>query len=244
MSACLLGLGVYLLAGSVAQAQTTNLPGAVVAGNAPGVQNIEPESQTSDRPEATTTILAPDPTSLRGTDFLAQTGYFILLESNPTTLTIPEALPSLDAAGVRATGANLTTLLNPVNWSDVVWFQPLGTSGTDATRSNTAIYLSDPDVEGQSITATFTAQGVPLPTSTSNVAFLLERTGSNSGDTGAGESNADHRYNAGGINGGVSYNIHSDPRVPTVIPEPSTMAIAGLGALGFVGFGLRRRLKK
>lgn len=31
---------------------------------------------------------------------------------------------------------------------------------------------------------------------------------------------------------------------PTAVPEPSTMAIAGLGALGFVGFGLRRRLKK
>ena len=27
-------------------------------------------------------------------------------------------------------------------------------------------------------------------------------------------------------------------------PEPSTLAIAGLGALGFIGFGLRRRLKK
>jgi len=30
----------------------------------------------------------------------------------------------------------------------------------------------------------------------------------------------------------------------TVIPEPSTLAIAGLGSLGFIGFGLRRRLKK
>jgi len=28
------------------------------------------------------------------------------------------------------------------------------------------------------------------------------------------------------------------------VPEPSSMAIAGLGALGFVAFGLRRRLKK
>ncbi len=28
------------------------------------------------------------------------------------------------------------------------------------------------------------------------------------------------------------------------IPEPSTFVIAGLGALGFIGFGLRRRLKK
>jgi hypothetical protein len=31
---------------------------------------------------------------------------------------------------------------------------------------------------------------------------------------------------------------------PPAVPEPSTLAIAGLGALGFVGFGLRRRLKK
>jgi hypothetical protein len=29
-----------------------------------------------------------------------------------------------------------------------------------------------------------------------------------------------------------------------VVPEPSTLAIAGLGALGFIGYGLRRRLKK
>jgi hypothetical protein len=28
------------------------------------------------------------------------------------------------------------------------------------------------------------------------------------------------------------------------VPEPSTLALAGLGALGFVGYGLRRRLKK
>jgi hypothetical protein len=33
-----------------------------------------------------------------------------------------------------------------------------------------------------------------------------------------------------------------DGPVPT--PEPSTLAIAGLGALGFIGFGLRRRLMK
>jgi hypothetical protein len=32
--------------------------------------------------------------------------------------------------------------------------------------------------------------------------------------------------------------------VTTTTPEPSTIAIAGLGALGFIGYGLRRRLKK
>lgn len=32
--------------------------------------------------------------------------------------------------------------------------------------------------------------------------------------------------------------------IASVVPEPSTLAIAGLGGLGFVGYGLRRRLKK
>jgi hypothetical protein len=30
---------------------------------------------------------------------------------------------------------------------------------------------------------------------------------------------------------------------PHPVPEPSTLAVAGLGALGFIGYGLRRRLK-
>jgi hypothetical protein len=30
----------------------------------------------------------------------------------------------------------------------------------------------------------------------------------------------------------------------SVVPEPSTLAVATLGALGFIGYGLRRRLKK
>jgi len=34
------------------------------------------------------------------------------------------------------------------------------------------------------------------------------------------------------------------PGKPNVVPEPSTMAIPGLGALGFMGYGLRRRLKE
>jgi MYXO-CTERM domain-containing protein len=34
------------------------------------------------------------------------------------------------------------------------------------------------------------------------------------------------------------------PKTPPSVPEPSTLAIAGLGALGLVGFGLRRRRVK
>jgi len=33
-------------------------------------------------------------------------------------------------------------------------------------------------------------------------------------------------------------------QISTAVPEPSTLAVAGLGALGFIGYGLRRRLKK
>jgi len=45
------------------------------------------------------------------------------------------------------------------------------------------------------------------------------------------------------IDGGVISFSSYAPSGPTItaVPEPSTMAIAGLGALGFIGYGLRRR---
>jgi len=43
---------------------------------------------------------------------------------------------------------------------------------------------------------------------------------------------------------GVVTGTPGPPQPPGSVPEPSTLAIAGLGALGFIGFGLRRRLKK
>jgi hypothetical protein len=36
-------------------------------------------------------------------------------------------------------------------------------------------------------------------------------------------------------------NITGTSTVAGVVPEPSSMALAGLGALGFIGYGLRRR---
>jgi hypothetical protein len=43
----------------------------------------------------------------------------------------------------------------------------------------------------------------------------------------------------------LSFGTAPDATLPAgVVPEPSTLAIAGLGALGFIGYGLRRRLKK
>jgi hypothetical protein len=43
---------------------------------------------------------------------------------------------------------------------------------------------------------------------------------------------------------GAEVNFSSSTTLSSVVPEPSTMAIAGLGAIGFLGYGLRRRLKK
>lgn len=38
-------------------------------------------------------------------------------------------------------------------------------------------------------------------------------------------------------------NLPNGPPIPPNVPEPSSMAIAGLGALGLIGYGLRRRSK-
>jgi len=40
------------------------------------------------------------------------------------------------------------------------------------------------------------------------------------------------------IDGGI---LQFNSFAPAAVPEPSTMAIAGLGALGMIGYGLRRR---
>jgi len=47
----------------------------------------------------------------------------------------------------------------------------------------------------------------------------------------------------GANDGFEEWKLRTGVAAPAV-PEPSTLAIAGLGALGFAGYGLRRRLKK
>jgi hypothetical protein len=40
---------------------------------------------------------------------------------------------------------------------------------------------------------------------------------------------------------GSRFNFSSSTTLTSVVPEPSSMAIAGLGALGLIGYGIRRR---
>jgi len=48
-----------------------------------------------------------------------------------------------------------------------------------------------------------------------------------------------------GVSSGVTGDtMYVDHATITAVPEPSTMAIAGLGALGFAAYGLRRRTAK
>lgn len=43
---------------------------------------------------------------------------------------------------------------------------------------------------------------------------------------------------------GFAGGVGPPPQTPGSVPEPSTLAIAGLGALGFVAYGLRKRMAK
>lgn len=52
-------------------------------------------------------------------------------------------------------------------------------------------------------------------------------------------------FNSGTTVSDVSISFGTSPEtILPIVPEPSSLAIAGLGALGFIGYGLRRRLTK
>jgi len=77
---------------------------------------------------------------------------------------------------------------------------------------------------------------------TSSVAYppggsvLNSVTGTNAGTYSLSQVIALTNINVGA--GGFNYGGTSSV---TPVPEPSTMAIAGLGALGMIGYGIRRR---
>ena len=95
---------------------------------------------------------------------------------------------------------------------------------TDLTAIKNLLAGTAETIDGHSIAAY-------VSTDTYSGANVLQATG----DTGPTSSSGDQNL----ITWGTITATPNDP--PPSAPEPSTLAIAGLGALAFIGYGLRRR---
>jgi hypothetical protein len=105
-------------------------------------------------------------------------------------------------------------------------------SGSVAT---TTYYNSPPATNGLSSTPVVTATQ-PTPTGSSPLSSVLA---GNAGTYSLGQVLV-----LSGVAGtvGLGFNFGGTSAVtPSSVPEPSTMALGGLGALGLIGYGLRRR---
>jgi hypothetical protein len=149
-----------------------------------------------------------------------------------------------------------TTLIN-TSGSNVTVFMTIGSTGFTAPAGNVSVASSvsatvavgDPantlafnsyinGSNGQNVitgTTTASPQSLNITATTSGVG-----TATTFGVSGLGTPySMTERYQIT-LSGGSSITLSSST-VVTPIPEPSTMALAGLGTLGLVGYGLRRR---
>jgi len=144
-------------------------------------------------------------------------------------------------------------LVNPVGQTNLLWTSPNGTPVNVSAASSLA---ASGDTNGQVTTSTFfnsttstTTTGLGAATTTATLA------NGSTGVTNTGIPNPAGTYTlsqtvllhgltvpAGGtlapVFGGTA-TVTGPTR--TAVPEPSSLAIAGLGALGMIGYGLRRR---
>jgi hypothetical protein len=112
--------------------------------------------------------------------------------------------------------------------------QAVALTGTAATTTyfNAPPVLTSPAVPG---TAVVTSGTLSLTALNSNVLMTAPV-------TGTGTYNLSQSITVSGITsvGNSPVNVTGTSTVAN-LPEPSSMALAGLGALGFIGYGLRRR---
>ena len=135
---------------------------------------------------------------------------------------------------VSAGGSTITSVTPSSIIGGTITFSAEGTSQMDGLGTFTNVYgrtnAGPPSDQARSVTLDIVGTKLALSQFEN-----LSNGGNPSVDFAAGFSRT--------VNGTTTTGwVGSGPSV--VVPEPSTMAIAGLGALGFVGFGLRRRLKK
>jgi len=143
--------------------------------------------------------------------------------------------------------ANLVTtvqLVNPGTGNNLVWNSP-GSSPVNVSAATS--FTSQVGVTAGTVT-TATYYSSPPLTSGIGAATVSQATGPGSGTPPAVVSASNSgTYSlsqtvtlSGAVSTASSFNFGGTSSV-TAVPEPSSMAIAGLGALGMIGYGLRRR---
>jgi hypothetical protein len=157
-----------------------------------------------------------------------------------------DAMTSTPNAAISVTAAQLSTSVLST------WTGPSGTAlvatantstsseaTTTAGTAATTTYFDSPPLAGSPA-----VPGTPVVTSGT---LMLAAPGivlRNANVTGTGTYSLSQSVTVDGITdiGNSPVNITGQSSISSVaVPEPSTLALAGLGALGFIGYGLRRR---
>jgi hypothetical protein len=125
-------------------------------------------------------------------------------------------------------------------------------SNTKATPSNSGNSFTSPAATGQTWTITTGQAGLVSPTSLTPGTFSLQASFNTNLSAAHGQVSSLWGYTSaqapsltsGSMQDmGTSGNGTVPGNIPSIasVPEPSTLALAGLGALGLIGYGLRRR---
>jgi hypothetical protein len=194
-------------------------------------------------------LVAGNSTSITGTTggFVVESANTTLVEANPKTRLFTDVIT------IRNTSSGTLTL--DVQATAIGVTLPTGTSLILGCSTSASAANRNPAVDTTSVTSY---------ADSSNTAFgHMVPTGTLSGSPPVGPgSTIDYIFQDGGNCPPVSftrsgaYSVSQDIRITlaagsdinlnyttavTAVPEPSTMAIAGLGALGLIGYGIRRR---
>jgi len=129
------------------------------------------------------------------------------------------------------------------------WSAP---SGTPVIVSSGASFATNPTVTGGLATASTYFDSAPAasfavsnPAEVSSTQNPANTTGNNSNTTvlaNTGTYSLSQRVVLTGVNAGAaSFNYGATSTVTNAVPEPSSVVLVGIGTLGMMGYGLRRR---
>jgi hypothetical protein len=169
----------------------------------------------------------------------------LIVQDSPTLDLIPGA-----ASGVQVTGANATLALS---LPKIAWTSPLSGNGMNIVSAN--VSSSSTSASGTAVASTYynsppqlTSGTGTLATSSLTFSFVTNTPSPATTSVLKGDApfTMSQSVTATGLANGtaaVNFTAFSQvyPQTPLSVPEPSSFALAGLGALGMIGYGLRRR---